>query len=356
MQTITSVEEQVIRRLRAAGDIDVEPGGPDDLVVAVRGGEARVRLEIKHRFDGAVLDEIAVLPRNLKERTVLAVPTLSARRREELRTRGISWIEYRTGRVHLRVPGLAIELPEAVGCAVRAGGRTESCRKGRNRRGGADRHGPRAGGRGSTRHRPSVREHPSVDEPRLREPGRRRSSRGDRTWAAQAVETERRGASGPVDRRRRPCRRGHRCLPLGPHTPGSPAVPGRDRWGRCRLRDRRRGCGESPRADADHHSPRCRRVAADPDSGRRSPLPSVRRSSSRGPTSTSGRRRVIPRYGWQGLSTSWRSAAPAEFRQLRLVSPGRAVVEALQDTGRAPEVGENLRRRIIKEAEAHRDG
>lgn len=356
MQTITSVEEQVIRRLRAAGDIDVEPGGPDDLVVTVRGGEARVLLEIKHRFDRAVLDELEALPRSLKERTVLAVPTLSARRRKELRTRGISWIEYRTGRVHLRVPGLAIELPEessppsepeaVPSLAGKAGIVVEALID-------------------------MGREQEVVAQPDIA-----RRSGSTQAWTsrvfASLVDV---GALEVIGR--------------GPHkqwrpnvdqlldlwiADGGPAaeVTGASLWARTPqdLLQSLAGIGEAGVdyaiagvAAANLHEPTLTTIPPVADVWLPILTPVRQVTTALGAEIIESGPNI---YFWQASGDPalrlaeplhhWRSAAPAEFRPLRLVSPGRAVVEALQDSGRAPEVGENLRRRIIREAEAHRDG
>ena len=51
-----------------------------------------------------------------------------------------------------------------------------------------------------------------------------------------------------------------------------------------------------------------------------------------------------------GPLDGWRSDAPEGFGPLSVVTPSRAAVEALQGTGRGPEVGENLRRRLVENA------
>lgn len=108
----SGVEDQVIRRLRSAGGIEVRRGGPADLLLTVKGAEAPLLLEVKQRFSDSDLDQLDRLPRQTRDQTVLVVPQLSPKRRQELRYRNISWIEYRTGVVHLRVPHVAIDLPE----------------------------------------------------------------------------------------------------------------------------------------------------------------------------------------------------------------------------------------------------
>lgn len=101
------VQERVVGRLQEAGGIDVRLDG-DALVLRVgKGRPLSLRLEVRHRFDPAEVTESPPLRRN----RVLVVPSVPARRRDDLRALGISWIEYATGVVHLRAPGLAIELP-----------------------------------------------------------------------------------------------------------------------------------------------------------------------------------------------------------------------------------------------------
>jgi len=108
----SSVEDMVIRRLRSAGGIEVRHGGQADLFLAVKGVEVPLILQVTHRFDDSDLEQLEGLPDQDRDRTVLVVPELSPKRRQELRHRNLSWIEYRTGVVHLRVPHLAIDLPE----------------------------------------------------------------------------------------------------------------------------------------------------------------------------------------------------------------------------------------------------
>lgn len=109
----TKVQEAVIRRLRAAGGIEVRPGGPADLVLSVRGGETPITLDVRHRFTESAVHQIEGLTTDRRGRTVLVVPELSRKWRRELRFRDISWIEYRSGFVHVRVPHLAVDLPES---------------------------------------------------------------------------------------------------------------------------------------------------------------------------------------------------------------------------------------------------
>lgn len=107
-----SVKEKVIQRLRAAGGIAVRSGGPDELVLSVKDAESPILLDVKQRLSDSVLNEIERLPAETRDHTALVVPELSPKRRQELRFRNISWIEYQTGMVHLRAPHIAIDLPE----------------------------------------------------------------------------------------------------------------------------------------------------------------------------------------------------------------------------------------------------
>jgi hypothetical protein len=108
-----AVEDAVLRRLRSAGGVNVWAGSKTDLRVSVMGAEpVTLVLQVKHRLSDEVLQQVAALQENLEHPVVLVVREISPKRRDELRFRNISWIEYGTGVAHLRAPGLAIDLPE----------------------------------------------------------------------------------------------------------------------------------------------------------------------------------------------------------------------------------------------------
>lgn len=105
------VADRVLRRLRAAGEIDIQQGRGADLLVSVLGAKpTTLSLEIKHRFSEEVLQQFKTLTAH-HQNLVLVVPTLSPMRRAQLQDLALSWIEYLTGFVHIRAPGLAIDLP-----------------------------------------------------------------------------------------------------------------------------------------------------------------------------------------------------------------------------------------------------
>lgn len=108
------MEDAVRRRLRAAGGVQVLPrSDQEDLRISVMGAEpVTLVLEVKHRISDEAVHQIEALQRRVRNPVVLVVRDLSAKRRDELRSRSLSWIEYGTGVVHLRAPGLAIDLPE----------------------------------------------------------------------------------------------------------------------------------------------------------------------------------------------------------------------------------------------------
>jgi hypothetical protein len=109
-----ATESKILRRLRSAGGIEVRRGTKGELLITVLGGKPiPLLLEIKHRYSDDVLDQVKALTRDPSRAAVaLVVPKLSPRRREQLRAREVSWIEYTTGFVHVRAPGLAIDLSE----------------------------------------------------------------------------------------------------------------------------------------------------------------------------------------------------------------------------------------------------
>jgi hypothetical protein len=75
-------------------------------------------LEVKHRFSDEAILQLQAVQQQRKSPVLLVVRELSPQRREELRSRHLSWIEYGTGVVHVRAPGLAIDMPEDPSASV----------------------------------------------------------------------------------------------------------------------------------------------------------------------------------------------------------------------------------------------
>ena len=107
------VEEAVVRRLRGAGGVDVRTGATTDLLISVADGQpVGADLKIRHRFSESTFDEFEAAADTSRRQVILVVPSLAPKRRTEARRRHLSWIEYETGVVHVRLAGLAIDLPE----------------------------------------------------------------------------------------------------------------------------------------------------------------------------------------------------------------------------------------------------
>jgi Mn-dependent DtxR family transcriptional regulator len=110
-----NVEDWIVRRLRDAGGIKVERRGKVDLMLsALDGPPVAIELKKMHRLTE---DEVKHFvqqeaSRQARVRTVVATRRLTPAARARLKQAGLSWIEYATGRVHIRAPGLAIDLPE----------------------------------------------------------------------------------------------------------------------------------------------------------------------------------------------------------------------------------------------------
>ena len=105
------IEDKIIRRLREAGGIVVSRSGESALEITIEEGlPTQITLEIKNRL--STMDLPHLIDKLSREgHHVLAIPGLSPSRRDALRQANVSWIEYTTGLVHLRAPGLAIDLP-----------------------------------------------------------------------------------------------------------------------------------------------------------------------------------------------------------------------------------------------------
>jgi hypothetical protein len=354
MAVTNGVEDQVIRRLRSAGGIEVRRGGPADLLLSVKGAETPLLLEVKQRFNEAMLDQIESLPAEARDHTVLVVPELSPKRRQELRHRNISWIEYRTGVVHLRVPHLAIDLtedPEA--------------------RAGTPKSVPSLSGKAGivveTLIQMAQRQE-LVAQPEVAE-----LSGSTQAWTSKifgalveagALEVV---GSGP-SKQWRP--RAEALLRLWEADGGpTPAATPMYLWSRTsedlvrsiiRFGDAANACAIGGIAAANLHEPTLSSV----------PVVNVWIPASVPPAQVAAHldAQLIESganvFLWQapgdpalhlaGPLRQWREDAPVDLGPLSVVTPARAAVEALQGTGRSPEVGESLRRRILTEAaESH---
>lgn len=349
------IEAKVVQRLQAAGGLEVRPGGPGDLVVSVRDTETHIHLEVKHRFTDEVLDQIERLPPRQRERTVLVVPSLSSKRRQELRHRDISWIEYQTGAVHLRVPHLAVDLPE---------GRQATKERSTSL--------PSLSGKAGIVVEALIeagQEHELVSQADIAE-----RSGSTRAWTSRIFgELVKAGAMevmgrGPAKEWRPRLDELFR-LWIADEGP-APTVTGMYLWTRAQV-DILRALGQFGAerlsyaiggvAAADLHEPT---LTASPVVNTWIPLSTSpeRMAVGLGAELVDSGANVFlwqapgdPALRMAGPLGRWRQDAPEEVRGLSVVTPARAAVEALQATGRGPEVGENLRRRILEHAWAPSD-
>lgn len=346
---IERVEDQVIRRLRAAGGIEVRRGGTADLVLSVTDAETPVFLDVKRRLTDDALDQIEGLPVEKRNRTILVVPELPPKRRLELRHRNISWIEYRSGMVHLRVPHLAIDLPED----------------------------PRAGP-SPPKSLPDLSGKAGIVVEALIELARRQDlvsqpdvaeiSGSTRAWTsrvfgalveADALEVE---GAGP-SKQWRP--RAEALLRLWEADGGpSPSITPTYMWSRtpeelihsmAGLEDVTPSHAIGGVAAANLHEPTLSGI----------PHVNVWIPASIPPATIavhleaelveSGANVFLwqasgdPALRMAGPLRTWRADASEALGRLRVVTPARAVVEAAQGTGRSPEVAEQLRQRILSE-------
>ncbi len=344
------VEAKVVQRLRAAGGLEVRPGDPGDLVVSIRGTETVLHLDVKHRFTDEALDRIDRLPPGQRERTVLVIPALSPKRRQELRYRDVSWIEYRTGAIHLRVPHLAVDLPEA---PVRDVDQRRSL--------------PSLSGKAGVVVEALIevgRRHEIVSQPEIAE-----LSGSTQAWASRVFgELVKAGALEVVGRgpakEWRPKLDDLLRLWIADGGP-SPAVTGMYLWTRTpsellsaigQISEDGLPYAIGGVGAADLHEPTLTSV---PLVNVWVPLSSPPEGIAAGLGAElvdSGANVLIwqapgdPALRLAGPLDRWRSDAPEGFGPLSVVTPARAAVEALQGTGRGPEVGENLRRRIVAHA------
>lgn len=351
----TRVEDQVIRRLSATGGIEVRRGGPADLRLALKGAETALWLEVQQRLTDATLDQIESLPPETRDKTVLVVPALSPKRRQELRHRNISWIEYRSGVVHLRVPHLAIDLPEDP-----------------HTRPDRPKALPSLSGKAGIVVEALIqlaKEEDLVSQPEVAELSGSTQAWTSKIFAAlveaDALEVE---GAGP-SKRWRP--RAVALLKLWEEDGGpTPSVTSVYMWSRTSedlIRSMTR-FGETATnyalggvTAANLHEPTLSGL----------PLVNVWIPSSMPPAEIatdlgadlveSGANVLL----WQAPGDpalrlarplrTWRQDAPGDLLPLAVVTPARAVVEALQGSGRSPEVAERLRQRILSEAQSSHD-
>ncbi|MEQ9400102.1 MAG: helix-turn-helix domain-containing protein [Longimicrobiales bacterium] len=317
--------------------------------MSVRGTETVLHLEVAHRFTEDVLGDIERLPPRKRERVVLVIPSLSPRRRAELRHQDISWIEYRTGAVHLRVPHLAIDLPEAPSTEAdrptplprlsgKAGGVVEALIELGHQRALVTQ-AEIAELSGSTRAWTSRLFSQLVKAGALEEVGRRGMTK---EWHPKLDELLR--------------------LWIADEGP-SPTVRGLYLWSRTSS-DLLKAVGELGADGADYAIGGV--AAADLHEPTLTGLPDVAAwiPMATPPEAVAARLRAefvdsgANLFLWQspgdaalrmaGPLAHWRGDAPEARRKLRVVTPARAVVEASRASGRGPEVAESLRRRILE--------
>lgn len=109
------IDERALKRLRQAGGLQVDQEG-DVLVVRVMGSSpVRLRVDNRARISDAELESVVSRDRAQDEPRILVTRELAPRRRERLVAHDASWVEYGTGVVHLRAPGIAVDLPEDPG-------------------------------------------------------------------------------------------------------------------------------------------------------------------------------------------------------------------------------------------------
>ncbi len=325
-------------------------GGPADLLLAVQGAEAPIFLEVKQRLTDSDLDRLDGLPHKTRARTVLVVPGLSARRRQELRHRNISWIEYQTGAIHLRVPQLAIDLPE-------------------DPRTRAD----------TTKGVPSLSGKAGIIVEALVDLAQRREliaqpevadmSGSTQAWTSKVfrglVEAEAMEVVGTGPSKQwRP--RVEALLRLWEADGGpAPTTTPMYLWSRtsedlirslARLEGAVDAYAVGGMAAANLHEPTLSSLPLVDVWIPASAPPARVAQHLDAPLIESGANVFLwqasgdPALHLAGPLRRWRTDAPEGLGGLSVVTPGRAAVEALQGNGRSPEVGESLRRRILADA------
>jgi len=104
--------QRALERLRKAGGIQADLVA-DELRIGVMGAEpTRLAMELVARPSEQDLERLLPRLAGANRPAVLVTRELAARRRQEMRRSNVSWIEYGTGFVHIRAPGLAVDLPE----------------------------------------------------------------------------------------------------------------------------------------------------------------------------------------------------------------------------------------------------
>ena len=348
-----ATESKVLRRLRSAGGIEVHRGTQGELLVSVLSGEPiSLLLEVEHRYSDEALERFEALTRKPSRAAIaLVVPRLSPHRREQFRARELSWIEYETGFVRVRAPGLAIDLPEEP-----------------SRDAGVSRPAlPSLAGKAGVVVEALIglaRFHETVSQPEVAE-----LSGSTQAWTSIVfrglVESEAMEVIGAGPRKKwRPDV--ERLLDLWIAQGGpAPQETGIYVWTRS-TQDLLQRLGALDRAQieyalggvaaANFHEPT---LTSTPTPTVWIPVASPPEDAARqlsGEVVDSGANLTL----WQATGDpalrlarrleTWREAAGDPVRGLSVVSPARAAVEAITAPGRGPEVGQRLRESIIRNA------
>jgi hypothetical protein len=110
---VREIEGRALKQLRMIRGIDAELVEGHLQVAAMGAAPVRFELQSKARLSEGDLERL--LPRLRSHQAILATRRLSPRRREQLSAADVSWIEYDSGFVHLRAPGLVVDRPEDPG-------------------------------------------------------------------------------------------------------------------------------------------------------------------------------------------------------------------------------------------------
>ena len=349
------VEEQVIRRLRAAGGIGARSDHPRELVVSVKGTEVRLHLEVKARVSDFVVGQFEELADESRERTVLVAPRLSRKRRQELRFRDISWIEYQTGMVHLRAPHLAIDLPEDPAASAPTPKTLPSL---------AGKAGAVVEALIELAHR-----HEWISQPEVADLSGSTQAWTSRVFSAlveaEALDVE---GAGPA-KRWRP--RAEALLHLWEADGGpTPSQTPMYLWSRTsedlirampKLGEAATAYAVGGVAAANLHEPT---LSSLPMVNVWIPatVPPAQVAAELGADPVESGANIIlwqasgdPALTLAGPLSQWRKRTPKGLGSVSVVTPARAAIEALRGPGRAPEVGENLRQRILDETAAENE-
>jgi hypothetical protein len=104
--------QRALERLRRAGGIEADLLDGELAVGVMGAAPTRLALEVSVRPSEEQLAQLLPRLTDADRLAVLITRELPTRRRQEMRRLNVSWIEYGTGFVHLRAPGLAVDLPE----------------------------------------------------------------------------------------------------------------------------------------------------------------------------------------------------------------------------------------------------